>query len=55
MALYREYGISFLERLRGEFALVLYDEEAKLVIAAGDRYGVKPLYYTVVNGRLLVS
>ncbi|KAL4958158.1 nucleophile aminohydrolase [Aspergillus filifer] len=55
IALYRHYGISFLSKLRGEFALVLWDAKRKLLFAARDRYGVKSLYYTVVNNKLLVA
>lgn len=55
LALYRHYGLSFLSHLRGEFALILWDARRKLFIGARDRYGVKSLYYTVVNGRLLVA
>ncbi|KAL4794369.1 nucleophile aminohydrolase [Aspergillus venezuelensis] len=55
IALYRHYGISFLSKLRGEFALVLWDAKRKLLFAARDRYGVKSLYHTVVNNTLLVA
>jgi asparagine synthase (glutamine-hydrolysing) len=55
VALYKEYGVSFLQQLRGEFALVLYDSRAQFLLAVGDRYGIKPLYYTVVEGRLLIA
>ncbi|KAJ5774430.1 hypothetical protein N7457_009326 [Penicillium paradoxum] len=55
LALYRHYGLSFLSHLRGEFALILWDARRKLFIGARDRYGVKSLYYTVVNNRLLVA
>lgn len=54
IALYKEYGINFLSHLRGEFVLCLYDSNAQFFIAAGDRYGIKPLFYTIVDGRLLV-
>ncbi|OJJ04830.1 hypothetical protein ASPVEDRAFT_86211 [Aspergillus versicolor CBS 583.65] len=54
-ALYRHYGISFLSKLRGEFALVLWDAKRELLFAARDRYGIKSLYYTVVNNKLLVA
>lgn len=55
LALYKHYGLSFLPHLRGEFALVLYDAKRNVLIAARDRYGIKSLYYTVQNGRLLIS
>jgi asparagine synthase (glutamine-hydrolysing) len=55
IALYKEYGMSMMEHLRGEFAFVLYDSAAETIFAARDRYGVKPLFYTVQNGRLLIA
>jgi asparagine synthase (glutamine-hydrolysing) len=55
IALYKQYGSSFLEQLRGEFALCLYDSRAQYFIAARDRYGIKPLFWTIVNGRLLLA
>jgi asparagine synthase (glutamine-hydrolysing) len=53
--LYKEYGLSFLSHLRGEFSLCLYDSTSQLFIAGCDRYAIKPLYYTVHDGSLLVS
>jgi len=48
--LYREYGLGCFEHLRGEFAFVLYDRAKHLVIAARDRFGIKPLYLSRVEG-----
>ncbi|KAL8743082.1 MAG: hypothetical protein Q9184_008156 [Pyrenodesmia sp. 2 TL-2023] len=58
LALYNIYGApDFLTHLRGEFAFVLYDarQGAQRVIAARDRYGIKPLVYTRVGSKLLVA
>ncbi|EUC46178.1 hypothetical protein COCMIDRAFT_36138 [Bipolaris oryzae ATCC 44560] len=55
LALYKKHGMSFLEYLRGEFSLCLYDSLAKVVIAACDRYAIKPMYYTILDGKLLVA
>ncbi|KAJ0358001.1 hypothetical protein COL154_009552 [Colletotrichum chrysophilum] len=55
IALYKHYGLSFLEHLRGEFAFVLWDESKKRLIAGRDRYGIKSLYYTWHEGKLLVA
>lgn len=55
VALYQYYGLSFLSKLNGEFAICIYDSERKMFIAARDRSGVKPLYWTVVANRLLVT
>ena len=41
--------------LRGEFAFVLYDVKRRLLFAARDRFGIKPLYYTVSNGCILFA
>ena len=43
--LYEERGAECLERLRGEFALVLWDEKSRILFAARDRFGIKPLFY----------
>ncbi|KAJ7715870.1 putative asparagine synthase [Mycena olivaceomarginata] len=51
--LYKRDGFNLLFSLRGEFAFVLYDVKRQLVFAARDRFGIKPLYYTVSNGSIL--
>lgn len=49
-ALYRQHGmVGALQRLDGDFAIVLYDQSKGELWLARDRIGVKPLYYTV-NG-----
>jgi len=49
--LYRFCGDSFAKVLRGKFTTIIFDKEKKQLIAARDRYGVRPLYYTkVVDG-----
>ncbi|KAM0345658.1 hypothetical protein ACHAPU_006312 [Fusarium lateritium] len=55
IALYKHYGLSFISHLRGEFAFVLWDANRQQLIAARDRYGIKSLYYTVHENRLLVA
>ncbi|KAK7717675.1 hypothetical protein SLS64_003170 [Diaporthe eres] len=47
--------MSFLSKLRGEFALCLYDSSKQYFVAARDRYGIKPLFWTVIGSRLLIS
>jgi asparagine synthase (glutamine-hydrolysing) len=39
------WGEAALDRLRGMFALVLWDRERKVLFAARDRFGIKPLYF----------
>ena len=44
LALYREHGADFLDRLNGIFAFVLYDAEADRYLVGRDHLGIVPLY-----------
>jgi asparagine synthase (glutamine-hydrolysing) len=50
--LYEEHGPSYVERLRGMFAVALWDVRARRLVLARDRFGIKPLYYSVGRGEL---
>jgi asparagine synthase (glutamine-hydrolysing) len=50
--LYEDLGTNCVQHLRGEFALVLWDETNQLLLAGRDRFGIKPLYYAVHDGVL---
>jgi asparagine synthase (glutamine-hydrolysing) len=43
--LYEEYGEAFAERLRGMFAVAIWDARRRRLVLARDRFGIKPLYY----------
>ncbi|MBI4638165.1 MAG: asparagine synthase (glutamine-hydrolyzing) [Candidatus Rokubacteria bacterium] len=53
--LYEEYGAACVDHLRGMFAFALWDKRRRQALIARDRLGIKPLYYTEVNGRLLFA
>jgi len=42
---YEEWGTAFAGRLRGMFAIAIWDGRERRLILARDRYGIKPLYY----------
>ena len=53
--LYQEYGEDFVDHLNGMFAIALWDTRKKKLILARDRFGEKPLYYGVFDGKLLYA
>ncbi len=53
--LYEQYGVDGVSRLRGMFAYALWDEKAERLLLARDRIGIKPLYYSMANGRLMFA
>jgi len=48
--LWEEYGEDALVRLRGQFALAVWDESCQRLVLARDRFGICPLYYARVAG-----
>lgn len=53
---YEVWGDSFVERLRGMFAIALWDAPRSRLLLVRDRFGVKPLYYSeTLSGRLLFA
>ena len=45
IAAYLKWGISFVNRLNGMFAIAIFDREDDVVYLIRDRIGKKPLYY----------
>src|SRR5215213_3015528 len=59
LRMYEHYGDDFLLRLRGMFALAIYDKRngpgQERLLLARDQLGIKPLIYTTVQGRFVFA
>ena len=53
--LYETAGTAFPAKLRGKFALAVWDAMARRAVLARDRLGVKPLYYAVADDLLVFA
>jgi len=52
---YEEWGHDCLTRFNGMWAFALWDEKKQELFCARDRFGIKPFYYTIVNGSFLFA
>ncbi len=46
------YGIEGLSKLDGQFASIIFDKVENRLILARDRFGVCPLYFTIINDNI---
>jgi asparagine synthase (glutamine-hydrolysing) len=53
--LYEEEGLGFVDKLRGMFALAVYDTRTHTLVLARDRFGIKPLFYAPKKDRLIFA
>ena len=53
--LYQKYGDKFIQRLDGEFAIVLVDFKKNLFIISTDVFATKPLWYSIGSSLIIAS
>ena len=49
---YEEWGADCVKRFNGQFAFAIYDRNKRSLFIARDRLGIRPIFYTIHNGRL---
>ena len=52
---YNKWGVDALRRMRGMFALAIWDHAKQQLVLARDPLGIKPLYYFIAKDRLLFA
>jgi asparagine synthase (glutamine-hydrolysing) len=55
LAAYRAWGLKAVDRFHGMFAFALWDAALRVLHLCRDRFGVKPLYFGVRDGRLVFA
>ena len=55
IAAYSRWGKNCVSRFNGMFAFAIWDKQDKVLFIARDRLGIKPLYYSVNENRLVFS
>lgn len=50
---YLEFGIDFVKKLNGQFAIAIFDKNRQSLFLARDHVGIAPLFYTVKNNMLV--
>jgi asparagine synthase (glutamine-hydrolysing) len=53
--LYARHGLSFLDDVNGMYAIALWDRRRNRLVFARDRFGIKPLYFTVTGGQVVFA
>ncbi len=52
---YLHWGKESLQKLEGMFAFAIYDTKNKKTFIARDRFGIKPLFYTITDSKFIIA
>lgn len=52
---YEQWGVKLLDKLIGMWAFAIWNEKNQTLFAARDRFGIKPFYYGLQNGRFVFA
>lgn len=55
LEMYRNYGAKCLDHLIGMFVFAIYNNDSKQTFIARDHFGIKPLFYTIINNGFAFS
>lgn len=55
IALYKRFGVDGFKALQGQFAFALYDNNTEEMFYLRDPIGIKPLYFSVRDGKIIVA
>ncbi len=50
---YEQWGVELLDKINAQFACCIFDRPQNRLFLARDRLGIKPLYYSEIQGRFL--
>ncbi len=55
LEMYQNYGEKCLDFFLGMFAFAIYNKSSEVLFIARDHFGIKPLFYTLINGAFAFS
>ena len=55
IAIYNEFGLEGINKLRGMYAFALYDTYKDILIISRDEFGIKPLYFSINDYGVIFS
>lgn len=55
LAGYKKWGIEVIHKLNGMFAFALLDQTKNMLYLVRDRFGIKPLYFSIYESKLLFA